>query len=444
MVQLDSGVELRGLAIQGGRMLTRRIGLVLVAGAALTVSSAGAQTTADINSGLQLNFTPPGAKSLGLGGAFSGVADDATAVYANPAGLTSLSRPEASLEGRSSRYTNVFPSGGGEREISSTTNALAFGSVVFPVQDFSFAAYYHNAADFHPRFDAVEFNTANNTFVPRRIGSLDLELKSAGVAAAYRVTESLSLGLAVTNFQYKVSSCTQVNAESTANCVATPGDFSSTQEFHGKESRWGGTAGLKWETGDWSAGLVYRKLPEFKVTTRYVDSNAVAGGAHSVHLLPGRFKVPDVLSAGAGFHPLPSLLVSFEYDRVWYSQLAEDLVKMAASSRANYNNKNSDPSNFSISDGNEFHLGAEYRLSIAAERALLFRLGAWREADHTLRYNGTDDALAARFGTGKDREDPVHGAGGLGLVLGKRFQIDAGVDYSSRLTSFALSSVARF
>jgi len=421
-------------------MLTHRIGLVLVVGAALTASSASAQTTADINSGLQFNFTPPGAKSLGLGGAFSGVADDATAVFANPAGLTSLSRPEASLEGRSSRYTNVFPSGGGEREISSTTNALAFGSVVFPVQDFSFAAYYHNAADFHPRFDAIEFNTASGILVPRRIGSLDLELKSAGVAAAYRIAESLSLGFAVTNFQYEVRSCTQVNADRAANCVDRPGRDSATQEFHGKENRWGGTAGLKWEAGDWSAGLVYRKLPKFELTTRYVDANE----NHTVHLAPAHFKVPDVLSAGAGFHPLPSLLVSFEYDRVWYSQLAEDLVKMAASGRANYNSRNSDPSNFSISDGNEFHLGAEYRLAVATERALLFRLGAWREADHTLRYNGVDDALAARFGTSKDREDPVHGAGGLGLVLGKRFQIDVGVDYSTRLTSFALSSVARF
>ena len=40
-------------------------------------------------SGLQFNFGNPGARSLGMGGAFLGLADDASAAEANPAGLTS-------------------------------------------------------------------------------------------------------------------------------------------------------------------------------------------------------------------------------------------------------------------------------------------------------------------------------------------------------------------
>ena len=36
---------------------------------------------------LQFDFVNPGAKSLALGGAFTGLADDATAGFANPAGL---------------------------------------------------------------------------------------------------------------------------------------------------------------------------------------------------------------------------------------------------------------------------------------------------------------------------------------------------------------------
>jgi hypothetical protein len=52
-------------------------------------------------SGQDYNFSVPGARSLAMGGAFVGLADDATAAYANPAGLTVLLQPEVSLEGRS-------------------------------------------------------------------------------------------------------------------------------------------------------------------------------------------------------------------------------------------------------------------------------------------------------------------------------------------------------
>jgi hypothetical protein len=51
-------------------------------------------TNTETFSGFQFNFNNPGARALGMGGAFVAVADDATAVVANPAGLTILQRPE--------------------------------------------------------------------------------------------------------------------------------------------------------------------------------------------------------------------------------------------------------------------------------------------------------------------------------------------------------------
>ena len=61
---------------------------------------------------LEFSFSNPGARSLGFGGAFVALADDATAAYANPAGLNQLTRPEISLEGRSWRYSTPFVVGG--------------------------------------------------------------------------------------------------------------------------------------------------------------------------------------------------------------------------------------------------------------------------------------------------------------------------------------------
>ena len=75
----------------------------------------------------------PGARSLGLGGAFVAVADDATAAWANPSGLMQLARPEISVEGRSWSE---------DREgLASNQSNLGFLSFVLPRQKWSIAIY---------------------------------------------------------------------------------------------------------------------------------------------------------------------------------------------------------------------------------------------------------------------------------------------------------------
>jgi hypothetical protein len=61
---------------------------------------------------LEFSFSNPGARSMGLGGAFVALADDATAAFANPAGLVQLVRPEISLELRRRRFKTAYTSGG--------------------------------------------------------------------------------------------------------------------------------------------------------------------------------------------------------------------------------------------------------------------------------------------------------------------------------------------
>ncbi len=62
------------------------------------------QTNEELGAGLQFSFAPPGARSLAMGGAFAGLADDATAAFANPAGLMWRTRSEVSVEGRHRTY----------------------------------------------------------------------------------------------------------------------------------------------------------------------------------------------------------------------------------------------------------------------------------------------------------------------------------------------------
>src|SRR5206468_9604725 len=119
---------------------------------ALVALPAAAQNT-DIESlsGLQFNFGNPGARSLGMGGAFLGLADDASAAEANPAGLTILRKPEISIEGRNFEEQQLFTTSGVYPKVvrSAFTHYsqradLTFASIVVPVKNrFTFGAYYH-------------------------------------------------------------------------------------------------------------------------------------------------------------------------------------------------------------------------------------------------------------------------------------------------------------
>jgi len=64
---------------------------------ALTVSSVWGQAIERIEVGSSFNPVGSGARSLGMGGAFIGIADDATAASWNPGGLTQLDSPEQSV-----------------------------------------------------------------------------------------------------------------------------------------------------------------------------------------------------------------------------------------------------------------------------------------------------------------------------------------------------------
>ncbi len=102
-------------------------------------------------SGLQFNFGNPGARSLAMGGAFLGLADDASAAEANPAGLTILRKPEVSIEARNYLEKQVLTTSGTFPDLKQTQFnnysqrvEITFGSVVVPVGgNFTVGVYFH-------------------------------------------------------------------------------------------------------------------------------------------------------------------------------------------------------------------------------------------------------------------------------------------------------------
>ncbi len=91
----------------------RQVFALVVGGWWLVLTSAGpAAAQGSLQIPLQFDFLNPGARSLALGSAFAGLADDATAGFTNPAGLTALTLPEVSFEVRGRRLESPFLRGG--------------------------------------------------------------------------------------------------------------------------------------------------------------------------------------------------------------------------------------------------------------------------------------------------------------------------------------------
>ena len=82
------------------KRLLAGLGTLLTIVAALSPGAAWALTDEEIFRDFRFNFINPGARSLGLGGAFIAAADDATAAVANPAALHYVFRNEVFVEYR--------------------------------------------------------------------------------------------------------------------------------------------------------------------------------------------------------------------------------------------------------------------------------------------------------------------------------------------------------
>ena len=117
---------------------------------------------------LEFSFSNPGARSIGLAGAFVGLADDATAAFANPAGLVQLARPEISIEGRAWSYSTAYTQGGRaagqptglgidtvpepvQADSEAELSGLSYLSYVYPRKRWSVAVFQHRLMNFELR-----------------------------------------------------------------------------------------------------------------------------------------------------------------------------------------------------------------------------------------------------------------------------------------------------
>jgi hypothetical protein len=443
----------------------------------VTLAAAGAGWAQELPATFEFSFSNPGARSLGLGGAFTALADDATAAFANPAGLVQLLRPEVSVEGRRWSYSTPFVEGGryegeptglglditdGLRYATSEEDlrGMSFLSLVYPGGRWSLAVYRHQLAKFRARTETQGlFHLSDEGEDARQIDRrwfTDLDIVSHGIAGALRIHDRLSLGLGLVYFDGQLDAPWGwfLNDEDTLPSIFAPNSYLPEREVgHGDMAfdgtDWGFSAGLLWLVSEqWSVGGFYRQGPEFDMSLEIVAGPAwqlldpTLPPDTLILRVTGPLVFPDVYGIGLSYRSTSGRwAVGFEWDRVEYSTIFDSFVATS------YSGVDPDPDlepELAADDGDELHIGFEYAF-LDMRPVIALRLGAWLDPDHrfhSIRTDDADDALEHRalFQPG---DDEPHLSVGLGLAFDD-FQVDVGADFSDLVDTASMSVIFSF
>jgi long-subunit fatty acid transport protein len=409
-------------------------------------------------SGFQFNFNNPGARALGMGGAFVAVADDATAVVANPAGLVILQRPELSAEVKFARFTNTFSTAENtpadafgqnyrSKDFSDSVVTPSFFSFVYPTERLVVAAFVRELINYKSSFET------NGVFVtdPKGLGcgggqpagicrlrpsksELEITALDFGLGVGLNLeTEHPMLPNIGASLEFSVGKIrSRLDRFDTMGPTGPP-DFSrllSTEGVDGTDLGIGFNIGALWHpVKDLGVGIVYRRGPRYDMTFTFIDNTGTIS-------LPFGFKVPDVAAAGVSYRFFERLTVAFEATYIQYSQLVRNFqVPLAEAVGKKYR----------LDDAVQLHLGAEY-VFFVKDVPFAARAGFYTDPEHSIRYTGgphdfTEAFDRALYQRGTDR---YHGTAGLGVVPFPGFQLDFAGNYSKDVKEVSVSTVFRF
>jgi long-chain fatty acid transport protein len=480
-------------------MTTRRLpkaALLFFLGA-LASPSARAQTDSALLSKVSFNLTNPGGKSLAMGGAFTAIADDATAALANPAGLGLISSVEFAVSGKSTDETLGLVTARSTATGSltapypaiETTNvdrdtratSVDFAGVVVPLSRRLVAALIYaenlrfegDAGSGGYQYVELRDNRSGGTarrdflFQYREFGSVSLRNRLLGLSLAYRVTERLRVGGGITlnRASFELGGDADGPHRITSRAFLSPtSEESRTVSMHVdgvSGTKPGFLVGIHADLlagGALTVGADYRSSPRN-------DGTLVIGGDVPTALAsqtsrPFTFRVPRDAAIGLASHPMPGLTIAVEVQWVAYGDIFDRPLPVV--SYAGLVGPLGFPIKGVLADVSPApnvwvpRIGLEY-VAGGNEARLAFRVGYHREPAH-----GATASLAARDASGVPFPitDPPYSAsvaavfdggraddrftGGLGLTIAKSLSIDFGFDVGRASRQLAASLFYRF
>lgn len=379
----------------GGVLSLRRVAAAFAAGCLLALAGVPARAQSPIGTLIsqesRTTFTVEGAgaRAMGLGGAFTAVADDATAVSFNPAGLAQLMDPEVSFVGRGLNqgveYQDFQTTGQGRQlAVSDSLNTRTrfdplFLSATAPVRVagrnlvFQLSIQRAFALGESDRRDLEEMPLATGAGSPSHLhqaisqsGQIDLY----SFALAYEVSQRILLGLAWNQWRgrWDLSS----SASEVVGLTRTSLAFQQTNALDGTNFN----LGLIWRWPTWSLGLVRR--------TGFHADYTFATGVQSDPVLP---HLPDGQPYETGLHWPASTSLGLAYRPGERWLLAADLTHTLWSTARYMSTRPAlnGQSFFDFDkvgrtpDATDLHLGLEYLYLTAGNAVIPLRMGLSRE-----------------------------------------------------------------
>ncbi len=408
-------------------------------------------------SAIPFDLLAPGARSLGLGGAFAAVADDATAAEANPAGQTILTRPEISLHVRNASYNARFFDAnaldanaylavgpGPKSSFDDSNTKVSFFSFVYPFERFVLSGFYQNSGALRADSEIVSVDSFfDDTYIAST--SIDVEQESFGISGAFRINDLFSIGASIKHSSLDLQYFTASTVLGFRDLdVEFPDAGPYTDQITLGSRSFGDDHDLTWNAGllvnpngKVSAGLVYKKGGSFDFTNQLFVINrascfdAGCGVDFEGDVLRSQtIELPDIISLGVAWRPTDTWLVSAQVDRVDYGNLPNGTPRGFLFGGTQDDSAEIDP----LGKETIVHLGAEktflFDAPVLGLKLLSVRAGGFTDPDH--------DSYAAL------KTKDTHYTFGLGTVIAERLQIDLGAEWSDRVDAVVMSGVYHF
>lgn len=336
-----------------------------------------------------------GARAEGIGGAFTAVADDATAVSFNPAGLGQLLQPEVSLVGMSYRREldnrgflstdHVPPLNLSDALAKDQRSLPTFASISIPTKfkgkNLVFQLSWQRLFDLNQDTTQIVQETdplgANATkFLAQHIrqnGQMDVW----SVAAAYDFSPRFLVGVSFNVWRGAWNF--QSNSDESLLPLPNPeAEFARIQEDDKLQgSNW--NIGVLWRSEKLNVGAVYRgafaaHFDSRAVTQSNVDGNQLPGSFTAVYQLHW----PETYGIGLAYRPLQQWLLALDWTRTRWSQAAF-MPKGGSLDNLNFFDLHE---NTSTPDAETLRFGTEYLL-FSGDSVIPLRVGVFKEPQPT-------------------------------------------------------------
>lgn len=418
---------------------------------------------------LQFNFGNPGARSLSFGGAFIGLADDATAPVANPAGATRTDQRSLAFEVNYNKIDNDIPFASGhiqqtnvfefdyefgDRQAPESIFQIPYLAVVAPKNDWRWGFFIHQQANFERNYrnDEVTYCHLLSAGYPncREFGAesfpgsdelLSLKIVNGGFSVARSLHERFSLGASI--FYSRMD----YQADSILEAPQVASDAFVSRFARGEDNAIGGILGALWQvTQELSIGATYKLQPEFNYTASLTKTRPVPRTPDDFEL-EAIFKIPDSIGFGIHVSPMDQLSINVDANRVFYSQITDELVDFSQLTAGE------SIITQTMTDVTEIHVGLEW-VYLGLANPLSLRVGYWLDPYHAPVNNVEDSQLFE--GSIRDPEirdvfflhlfekDENHYSIGMGYTFNQKFQFDMALQVADSSQDATVSGIYRF